>query len=88
MVFLAAEHVAGESGRFYAIDVDLSLGVNLKDKLIIEYPVFHVVAARDRADYPLVASGPPVTAATGPARAKKAKLTFYEVSDGEVTDSD
>lgn len=110
-VFLAAEHVPGQSGRFvkffyfvwfgftckslslryYKMDLSKSLSENLKGKTIIEYPILQVVIG-DTENYPLVGTEDQRVVKKAIKNeepcSKKGKLTFYEISDGELCDSD
>lgn len=106
-VFMAAEHVHGQGGRFYEMDLTKTLADNLKGAVVVEHPTFHVDDARASADrYPRVDGSNPTSSSSAigngkPAKKsqavsnigdvpmkKKAKLTFYEVSDGELMTSD
>ena len=87
------EIINGIFYRFYVLDLTQSLTDNLKGKILIEFPILRVVVDPSRlGEFPLVGSGPPVKAGSrksgGEPAAKKSKLTFYEVSDGELSDSD
>lgn len=80
------------------MDLKKTIANNLKGVTIVEFPIFHVVLdPQDR--YPLVGTNDKPRSskvkelATNPSDGsspadKKAKLTFYEVSDGEISDSD
>jgi len=84
-IFLPVEHVQGQSKRFYPMDLSKTIGDNLKGTTIIEYPIFHVVI--DPKDlFPLYGSKIVVKHRNEPPE-KKSKLSFFEVSDGELSDS-
>lgn len=51
-LFLKAEQIAGN--KYYELDLDENLKVNLTDKVIIEYPVIHVVLLEHSNCYQLV----------------------------------
>ena len=98
-VFLPAEHTPGQSGRFYKMDLTKSLSENLKGVLIVEHPTFYVSLDQN---YPLVGDStalvtkPAVKIETdsassssedeGPSSSKKTRLTFFELSDAELSD--
>lgn len=87
--------------RFHPISLEKTLSDNLKGTIIVEHPIFHVVIdPQDR--YPLVGSPLKVSESTRPKVKKnisntgdnqaddpvekKAKLTFFDVSDGELSE--
>lgn len=91
-IFLAAEHTPGQNGRYHKMEPDKTLAENLKGVVVVEHPVFHLVKPEDFDRYPLVNSSQPLKArskeadADGPSDPKKSKMTFYDVSDGEISD--
>lgn len=56
-VYLKAEEKAGN--KFYELDLDESLRDNLRNKIIIEYPIIHVVLKDHSSCYELVTEGIP-----------------------------
>ena len=86
--------------RFHLISLDKTLSDNLKGTVIVEHPIFHVVLdPQDR--YPLVGTplkvreskvkinpGNKNNQTDGESSEKKPKLTFFDVSDGELSEED
>lgn len=80
------------------MDAKKTIADNLKGITIVEFPIFQVVLD-PKGRYPLVGTpGNPKMSKVKELSCnpeddsspldKKAKLTFYEVSDGEISDSD
>ena len=71
------------------MDLSLTLSENLKGKIIIEFPIFRVVPKTELDDIPLVGSTIKIQKkiVKGETECKRSKMTFYEISEGELSDS-
>jgi len=85
-VFLPVEYVEGQSNRFYPMDLSKTIEENLKETTIVEHPIFHVVDDPKNL-FPLYGSNKVVKQQNEPPE-KKSKMSFFELSDGEINDSD
>ncbi|XP_076026325.1 box C/D snoRNA protein 1 [Genypterus blacodes] len=87
-VFMKAEGRKANSTRYYKLDMKKSLRDNLSYKVLIEYPVLHVVLRDYSQDYPQKGPGPvpakPASAshtvATKPSAADQEKQELTQVS--------
>ena len=77
------------------MDFGKTLAVNLKGLSIVENPIFQLVREDKLNNYPIVGSTDPIPKRNHNQKneeeeeecpSKKSKLTFYEVSDGELSD--
>lgn len=98
-VYLPAEHTPGQNGRFYKMDLTKSLAENLKGVIIVEHPTFHVsleqkyplVGDPNAVVKPVAkietesSSSSSEDDEEGPSSSKKSRLTFFELSDGELS---
>ncbi|KAF7660021.1 hypothetical protein LDENG_00290060 [Lucifuga dentata] len=76
-VFMKAEGRKANSVRYHKLDIQKSLRDNLSYKMLIEYPVLHVVLRDHCQDYPL--KGP-----AEPASARDSFATKSQVGDREM----
>ncbi|RVE73587.1 hypothetical protein OJAV_G00032690 [Oryzias javanicus] len=64
-VYMKAEGRKANSVRYHELDTEKSLKDNLSFKMLIEYPVLHVVLRDHWKDYPLKGPAEPVSACAG-----------------------